>query len=166
MAAEIPSTYRTILIAEAAAAHRDALHGDEATFGPDVRELLVEGASLLATDYVLARRARRAFACACERLLNGFEFLAVPTTLVPAPRRGEDPVEVNGSDVPLRTALLSCTSPFSMIGLPAVSLPCGRTPEGLFVGLQIVGRRHRDLDVLALAEDFERLLGDRGLPAV
>jgi amidase len=44
---------------------------------------------------------------------------------------------------------ISCT------GLPAISVPCGFSPQGLPVGLQIVGRRGRDLEVLELARAFE-----------
>jgi Asp-tRNA(Asn)/Glu-tRNA(Gln) amidotransferase A subunit family amidase len=40
--------------------------------------------------------------------------------------------------------------------LPAISVPCGFSAGGLPVGLQIVGRRDRDADVLALARAFER----------
>jgi len=45
---------------------------------------------------------------------------------------------------------ISCT------GLPAIGVPCGFSAGGLPVGLQIVGRRDRDADVLALARAFER----------
>ena len=44
----------------------------------------------------------------------------------------------------------------SAIGLPAVSVPCGFTPDGLPVGLQIVGRQNADFEVLQLAHAFEK----------
>ncbi len=44
----------------------------------------------------------------------------------------------------------------TVTGLPAISVPCGFTPEGLPVGLQIVGARHRDDLVLQAARAFER----------
>ena len=46
--------------------------------------------------------------------------------------------------------------PFNMSGLPAASVPCGFTPDGLPVGMQIVGRRGADLTVLQAAATFER----------
>ncbi len=46
--------------------------------------------------------------------------------------------------------------PFNMSGQPAASVPCGFTPDGLPVGLQIVGRRGADADVLRAAATFER----------
>jgi amidase len=45
---------------------------------------------------------------------------------------------------------ISCT------GLPAISVPCGFTPQGLPIGLQIVGRRGCDFAVLQLAHAFEQ----------
>ncbi len=44
----------------------------------------------------------------------------------------------------------------TLTGLPALSVPCGFTEAGLPVGLQIVGRHHRDFDVLQLAHAFEQ----------
>jgi amidase len=47
----------------------------------------------------------------------------------------------------------------TVTGLPAISVPCGFTPEGLPVGVQIVGRYRDDLGVLQLARAFERATG-------
>jgi amidase len=44
----------------------------------------------------------------------------------------------------------------TVTGLPAISVPCGFTPEGLPVGLQIVGRHQDELGVLQLAYAFEQ----------
>ena len=47
----------------------------------------------------------------------------------------------------------------TVTGLPAISVPCGFTPEGLPVGVQIVGRYRDDLGVLQLANAFEQATG-------
>jgi amidase len=47
----------------------------------------------------------------------------------------------------------------TVTGHPAISVPCGFTPEGLPVGIQIVGRHRDDLGVLQLARAFERATG-------
>ena len=44
----------------------------------------------------------------------------------------------------------------TLTGLPAISVPAGFTPQGLPIGLQIVGRHRRDFDVLQLAHAFEQ----------
>jgi amidase len=63
--------------------------------------------------------------------------------------------------VPMKTYIDWMASCYwiTVTGLPAASVPAGFTPEGLPVGLQIVGRHHRDLDVLRLAHAFERATG-------
>ena len=47
----------------------------------------------------------------------------------------------------------------SMTGLPAISVPAGFTPDGLPVGLQIVGRHHDDWGVLQMAHAFQQVSG-------
>jgi amidase len=47
----------------------------------------------------------------------------------------------------------------TVTGLPAISVPCGFTSEGLPVGIQIVGRPRDDLGVLQLANAFEQATG-------
>jgi amidase len=47
----------------------------------------------------------------------------------------------------------------SVVGLPAISVPCGFTPDGLPVGIQLVGRHQDDWGVLQLAHAFEQATG-------
>jgi amidase len=99
---------------------------------------------------------------ALERRVDAFftehEFLALPVAQVaPFPVDVEWVREIEG--VPMRTYIdwMATCYAVSCMGLPAISLPCGFTPDGLPVGLQIVGRRGRDGDVLALALAFEKI---------
>ena len=149
---EAAAIYRTILLGEAVAVHQDP-----GSFGGDVRALLEEGASITAAELERARERRERFSAACEARLAGFDCLATPTTLVPAPPIGARVVEVDGRSLPVREALVRCTSPFSMVGLPALSLPCGRA-AGLPVGLQLVGRRAGEGQLLALAARIQQLI--------
>ena len=92
----------------------------------------------------LLRRARAFF----ER----YEFLALPVSQVPPFDLGiEYPTEIAG--VPMRsyTDWMSSCAWVSLLGCPAVSVPAAETPEGLPVGLQIVGRPRDDFGVLQLA---------------
>jgi aspartyl-tRNA(Asn)/glutamyl-tRNA(Gln) amidotransferase subunit A len=152
---ELPQIYRTILLAEAATVHRRALAAHPELFGSDVRDSLGQGLSLRACDYVEAMRGRAACARAVEELLTRFDCLVTPTALVPAPPIGAREVELEGRSVPVREALLACTSPFSMIGLPALSVPCGLA-DSLPVGLQIVGPRFAERAVLELGQLVEK----------
>ena len=45
------------------------------------------------------------------------------------------------------------------MGLPAAAVPVGRTPDGLPIGVQVIGRRYREMEVLAVAKELEEALG-------
>ena len=66
--------------------------------------------------------------------------LVTPTSPIAAPAIGATTATLGGQEVPLVRAFLDLTLPFNLTGQPAVSIPCGFTPEGLPVGLQLVGR--------------------------
>lgn len=87
-----------------------------------------------------------------------FDALVLPVTQVsPFPIELEYPTEVAG--VPMETYvdwMESCWC-ITMTGGAAISVPCGTTPDGLPVGLQIVGAPGNDLGVLRLAHAFERV---------
>jgi amidase len=71
--------------------------------------------------------------------------------------------EINGE--PQQTYLDWMASAYliSATGLPAISVPAGFTPGGLPVGLQLVGRRRGDWDLLAIAHAFEAATGFAGI---
>jgi Asp-tRNA(Asn)/Glu-tRNA(Gln) amidotransferase A subunit family amidase len=154
---EAREDYASILVAEAAAVHGEALRDRSEVFSDTVRSLLARGAAMPAPEYIRARRRRAELAQRCDEVLAVHECLLTPTTLVPAPPVGAGHVEVNGRLLPTREALIACTCPFSMIGLPAVSIPAA-VVEDLPVGLQIVGRRGSDYAVLEVARRTEELL--------
>ena len=87
-----------------------------------------------------------------------YEFLALPVSQVPPfDVSVEYPTEIAG--VPMRsyTQWMASCAWISLLGSPAISVPVGTTPEGLPVGLQIVGRPQDDFGVLQLASAIERI---------
>jgi Asp-tRNA(Asn)/Glu-tRNA(Gln) amidotransferase A subunit family amidase len=90
------------------------------------------------------------------------EFLAqrdvwiMPTMAVPAfPVEHPHVMEINGQPVGKSMQRSFLTYAFSVMGLPAISIPCGFTASGLPVGIQIVGRRRGEAAVLRAAAAFE-----------
>lgn len=75
------------------------------------------------------------------------------------------PIAVDGRPVPYFVATISHTSVFNMTGSPVVVLPAGRSSEGLPIGLQLVGRRWRDMELLAVAEAVTEVTGPFQPPA-
>jgi Asp-tRNA(Asn)/Glu-tRNA(Gln) amidotransferase A subunit family amidase len=72
-----------------------------------------------------------------------------------APRIGEQTVEVNAKSVPYRLCLMPFNSPWTLAGLPVLSVPCGLV-QGLPVGLALVGRRFQDATVLRAGRAFQQ----------
>jgi amidase len=115
------------------------------------------GLKLTPRDLERAQRAQEALDAHVAEFFAPYEFLVLPTVQVlPFPVEIEWPREIEG--VALNTYIdwmASCYA-ISCTGLPAISVPCGFSPDGLPVGLQIVGRPLADRAVLQLARAFER----------
>ena len=96
-----------------------------------------------------------------EDVLDRYDLIVSPTLAVPPVRNATDgntigPTEINGESVdPLIGWCM--TYPINFTGHPAISVPAGFTPDGLPVGLQIIGRRYADESVLTMAAAVERM---------
>ena len=134
---------------DGAAVHRDRLREHPEMFGDDIRRRLEDGASTPLADYILARRAQTEIKKKFELFFESSDFLILPTTPIAAPTiEGHDAVEQAGR-------LTRFTAPFNLAGLPALSLPCGFTKEGLPIGLQIVSRSWGEFKLLNVGHAFE-----------
>jgi amidase len=121
-----------------------------------------------ALDGPALAEATRCWTALLERMRTFFkryQFLVLPVSQVPPfDVNAEYPTEIAG--VPMRsyTQWMASCAWISLLGSPAVSVPAGSTPEGLPVGLQIVGRPGDDFGVLQLAHAIERESPDRTPP--
>ena len=141
---------KTMTQADGAAVHRDRLKEHPELFGEDIRRRLEDGAKTTSTEYILARRTQTETKKRFEQFFESCEFLILPATPIAAPAiEGNDAVEQAGR-------LTRFTSPFNLAGLPALSLPCGFTEEGLPIGLQIVSRAWGDAKVLNAGYAYEQ----------
>jgi aspartyl-tRNA(Asn)/glutamyl-tRNA(Gln) amidotransferase subunit A len=144
-----------VMLPEATAAHLPWLRTRLSDYGTDVRARLLAGLLLPATAYPTGLRARRWLEDEVRPLFERYDLLAAPTMPIVAPLIGEDPVEVGGERVPYRLALIPFNSPWSCLGLPVASVPCGFV-DGLPVGLALVGRRGADASALRAGREFQR----------
>ncbi len=141
---QINAVGRTILLREASALMKLHLHrrGD---FGADVLALLDQGLQVTEAEYLEARRLRGVFQLEWDGVWDTCDFVLTPTVAIEAPLIGQN--TVHGEDV--RMASTKFVRPFNVLGLPACSVPV--PSSGLPVGLQIIGRKNRDADLLAVA---------------
>lgn len=115
-----------------------------------------EGRRLSGPDVGAAERERTEVYHRTRRFMERYEFLVTPTTQVP-PFDLDQPyvTEIAGEQMETYIDWMRSCYYITVTGLPAVSVPCGFTPEGLPVGLQIVGRYCDELGVLQLAHALE-----------
>ena len=130
---------RVILLSEASACMTPYL-SDRSQFGADVLSLFDQGRLVAATDYVNAQRLRRGFQRDFARILEGVDCLITPTAPVFPAIIGQNEVDINGAKEDTRLATTRFVRGINVLGLPALSIPCGLSPARLPMSAQIIGR--------------------------
>jgi aspartyl-tRNA(Asn)/glutamyl-tRNA(Gln) amidotransferase subunit A len=136
---------------DAACIYREQLANQPEGFGMDVLRRLQSGMAYTSVDYSQARRTQAVLRRKFEHFFLDWDILLVPATPIPAPL-------IEGPDAVEQARLLTrFTSPFNLIGLPAISIPCGFTPAGLPIGLQLVARAWDEARLLQAAYAYESI---------
>jgi amidase len=128
----------------------------------------IERGERLSADAVAAAEAcRLGLQTRARRFMQRFEFFVLPTTQVP-PFDVREPFVRDIAGVPMETYIDWMKSCYyiSVLGHPAISVPCGITADGLPVGLQIVARAGDDWGLLQMAAAFEAARGPFAAPAL
>lgn len=116
-----------------------------------------EGLALSGRDVSRAEQRRTALYHTVREFLEEREFLLLPVNQVPPFDASiEYPTEVAGQPMRHYFDWMGTCAAITVTGLPAISVPCGFTEDGLPVGIQIVGRHGQDVSVLQLAHAFEQ----------
>jgi amidase len=118
------------------------------------------GQKLTGPDVGRAERLRTDAYHRVRLFMQDYDFLILPVSQVP-PFDVSQPyiTEIEGVLMDTYIDWMRSCYYISLVGLPAISVPCGFTPEGLPVGVQIVGRRLDEWGVLQLAHAFEQATG-------
>ena len=132
--------------AEAASYHR-RMGLDLTKYWPATRALLEASEAITAVDYLDAQRLRAVIGEQVMKVFDEVDVIAMPTVLIPAPLV-EDAAEA-------AQFLGRNTSIWNFLGFPALSIPCGTTPEGLPVGLQLIAPPNEEATLIALGTAFE-----------
>jgi len=121
---------------------------------PYIVDLIMDAEKPSAREYKRADVVRTHVFDGLQDLFAEYNLLATATLGVTAFPHGEEPESIDGTEIePLRGWVL--TQPYNYTGHPAASIPAGFA-DGLPVGLQVAGRRHRDDQVIAASAAFER----------
>ncbi len=160
-APDTATVYLHLQLPEASAYHARMLEANPDLYTAPVRQRLEMGRYVLAEDYVRARAGAEALRGEVDAALEDVDALVLPTVPITAQPIGSTTLTIGGQAYPVRALMLRLTQLFNITGHPAISLPCRRSGGGLPVGLQLVGRRGRTPDLLALAATVEETMGRR-----
>jgi aspartyl-tRNA(Asn)/glutamyl-tRNA(Gln) amidotransferase subunit A len=140
---------QTIMLSEAFAYHRNNLVKRPELFGDMVRARFRMGGLYSGADYVQAQRVRKA-------LKNEFASVLQTVDVIASPTMSNPPTRFNGTSTWTTAHVPSFTGPYNLTGMPAISVPCGFTPAGLPVGLQIAGKPFDEPSVFRAAYTYEQ----------
>jgi aspartyl-tRNA(Asn)/glutamyl-tRNA(Gln) amidotransferase subunit A len=146
-----------IVASEALAYHAPWMRSRPQDYQPDVRERLRLGAFVNGAHYVRAQQIRALVTREVDEALARRDVLLAPATPLVAPVLGEREAALGDGPSDVRAALLRCTRPFNFSGHPACAAPCGFTPGGLPIGLQVVGRPFDEATVLRVVDAYQRM---------
>ena len=138
---------------EAAAAHR-SLGTDLSRCWPEVAEQLDVASTVAAIDYLDAQRVRAELMTDLGALFGAHDVLAMPTVPVVAPPTDDFARYLM---VLARNAI-----PWSLVGFPAISVPCGVDGQGLPIGVQLVAPPHHEATLVTAAAAVEQAMRAEG----
>lgn len=148
------SNDRTVQAAESFAYHAEHVARTPELYQPETLRRIRSGENISAADYIHRRRELEGERRRAHEFFAEVDLLVTPTIPIPAPAIADlkkDPSALR----PAELILLRNTRPFNVWGLPAISVPCGFTKNGLPIGMQIAGPHWREDLVLRLAHAFE-----------
>jgi aspartyl-tRNA(Asn)/glutamyl-tRNA(Gln) amidotransferase subunit A len=148
---DVLKRHRRVMAVEAAEYHRPWFPERRAEYGRWIAALLDEGWNTTAIDYAAALRQQTEFQIEVLLALADADALILPSTVTPPPS-----VETTGDP--------RFNSLWSYCGLPTVSIPCSLSPDGLPLGLQLVGWPYQEGNLLAVAAWCEQALAFTAQP--
>ena len=134
---------------EGASVHERWLRSCPQGYSPYLRDRFRIAALIPAIEYQRAQRVRALIRHGVEQAFKRVDVLVTPTTPFPAPRIGQKSITIRGREESLLSPTVGImTRPFSLAGVPVVSVPCGFSGSGLPVGMSIIGPHFGEQKVL------------------
>jgi aspartyl-tRNA(Asn)/glutamyl-tRNA(Gln) amidotransferase subunit A len=146
---DLARSFFLILVAEAYAYHEHDLKTKPELYGDVLRERMLSGALVTASEYVQAQRVRMQTCAEVDDAMKTVDVLATPTTLTPAPSFKAS------YDVTLGFPR-SNMGPFNLTGQPTLAVPMGFSKSGLPLGFQLSGRAFEETTVFRLGHAYQK----------
>ncbi|MGJ3241686.1 MAG: AtzE family amidohydrolase [Opitutales bacterium] len=124
-------------------------------FDPHVRDRFLAGSLIPGSWYVKAQKFRSVYRAQVLELFNEYDVILAPTTPTPATLIGQETMELDGVNLPVRPNIGLYTQPLSFVGLPIVSVPI-QIPGAMPAGVMLIGAPHSEAKLLGLAHRLEQ----------
>ncbi|MBY0504816.1 MAG: hypothetical protein K2X03_12955 [Bryobacteraceae bacterium] len=159
--------FKTLRAWTSAAAQGERLGQHRALYKETLLKEVEQGLALSGQDVAHAEALHVEVWQRFQRFLDQYEYFILPVTQVP-PFDVDTPYprEIAGQRMESYIDWMKACWYITLTGSPALSVPAGFTPEGLPVGLQIVGRRQQDFAVLQLGHAYEQAARLKRWPAL
>jgi len=135
----VPDVHRVIMAVEVAAVHEDQIRTRKDEYGEYIRGFIMSGLLVPATAYLRAQRLRGTIIEDMKKLIDQYDCVVCPSTTDTAP----EGLEWTGSP--------AFNAPWSLTGFPSITIPSGLAPNGLPLGLQLVGTPLSEWKLLEIA---------------
>jgi aspartyl-tRNA(Asn)/glutamyl-tRNA(Gln) amidotransferase subunit A len=149
---------RVILSADAYAGHKTSIAKFPDKYDPETRARMMAGSAIEPSVYAEAQSLRDGIRRMFDQTFGIVDVILTPTTAITASQLGAREIQHAGLTLDVGTCLTRCTAPTNLTGHPSLSVPCGRSTEGLPIGLQLIGRRFDEQSLYRFAYAFERVL--------
>ena len=149
--ADIIAMHTLIMDFEAAQYHRERFSNDPSSYGPNIADQVRHGLTISEEDYTAALRVMGDAQRAATILFADCDAWLAPATPGPAPNR-----TTTGNPV--------MNAPASFLHLPTINMPARMAVDGLPLGIQLLGRKNADNELIAVACWAEQRLDDVGRP--
>ena len=157
----VDAAYRPLRAFQFAALRRETIRLHRDTVKPEVVWNTEEGLKLTASELADGEAARALVRANMLTFLDRYDVLITPTTPVPPfPVEWRYVDEIDGEKLSTYIDWLVLSYAITVSGCPAISIPCGFTPTGLPIGLQIVGKPYGEERLLRIAAWCESVLGE------
>jgi aspartyl-tRNA(Asn)/glutamyl-tRNA(Gln) amidotransferase subunit A len=150
-AEKIQAVMTPMLLSDAADFHRAALENPQSGLGADIRERMMIGYNASGRDYAQAMRAKERWTRSVAETFASVDAVLTPTVKGPAPLAQQSQAMIAATK-----DLTRFTFVWSFAEVPALSVPCGFTHDGLPLGMQLIGPWWGEAGLLALGHAFQQ----------
>ena len=159
---------RTIMTVEAGTFHAAWLRERASAYDPATRAMIEVAQFVPATAYLRAQQARTVLVARVRDLFDrhGLDAMLAPTLPIPTVPISDLHLAVDGHE-PAFSRMVHHTFTANVVGLPAISVPCGLSTEGYPIAFELMGRPFAEARLLRIGRAYEREhQADRSLPAL